>query len=146
MLDDPATTFILVSARFDTVLGEVDYYFVTDQQAIYGEQHGSSDSFLNNGTTEPATLSVFHRGEELTPEKCPPITVWQYRSVPLQSPGDAVPISTSFKPGDSLEVDMSEPGNRLFTFTINDANPPPAGLEPNSRDTCSRSHARGDEH
>ena len=33
------------------------------------------------------------------PADCPPITVWQYRSVPIQSPGDVEAIATNFKPG-----------------------------------------------
>ncbi len=132
--DHPDTTFKLVSEKVGgDVLAEVDYYFVSNQQAIYGEQHGPGSLFLNNGTTEPATVSVFHLGVELTAENCPAITVWQYRSVPLQSPGDAVPISTTFKPGDHLQVDVSEPGNRLFTFTINNQdNPAPVGYPPKS--------------
>lgn len=110
MLDGPTTTFKLVSEKFGDVLAEQDSYFVSNQQAIYEEQHGQGKLFLNNGTVEPATVSVFHRGQELTATTCPPITVWQYRSVPMQNPGDAVPISTSFKPGDPLQVDSKEPG------------------------------------
>ncbi len=117
-------TFKLISDTFGDVLAEVAYYFVSNQQAIYGEQGGSDRLFLNNGTNEPATIAVFHRGVELTPQTCPDITVWQYASTPLQSPGDAVPISTTFKPGDSLVVDTNLPGNFLFTFTVEGASPP----------------------
>jgi hypothetical protein len=105
-------------AQYGTILAETDYYFVSNQQAIYAEQHGAGDSFLNQGTTEPATVSVYHRGRELAATDCPPITVWQYRSVPIQSPGDVEAIATDFKPGLPLQVDTSQPGNFLFTFSI----------------------------
>jgi hypothetical protein len=117
-------TFSLVSPTLGTVLSETDYYFPSNQQAIYAEQYGPNDVFLNQGSLEPATVSVYRRGKLLAPEECPPITVWQYRSTPLQSPGDAIPIHENFKPGDPITVDTSEPGNRLFTFTIDGAPPP----------------------
>ena len=99
-------------------------------------RHGPGDSFLNQGTNEPATLSVYHRGRELTAADCPPITVWQYRSVPIQSPGNVEAIATNFKPGQPLQVDTSQPGNFLFTFSIDDAaHPPPAGFPPKSYTT-----------
>lgn len=131
LMDDPATTLKLVSQEFGDVLAEVDYYFVSNQQAVYAEQDWPGDSFLNHGTNEPATVAVYHRGQALTAANCPPITVWQYRSVPLQSPGDAVVLSTSFVPGEPIVVDTAKPGNLLLTFTINDGdNPPPQGYPP----------------
>ncbi len=122
----PDVIFKLVSDNFGEVLTELDYYFVSNQLAIYGEQNGDNQNFLNNGTTEQATISVFHRGEELATANCPDITVWQYASTPIEAPGDAIPISTNFKPGDPLVVDVSQPGNLLFTFTVTgDGNTPP---------------------
>ena len=89
--------------------------------------------FLNQGTTEPATVSVYHHGRELSAHSCPPITLWQYRSIPLQAPGNAEAISTNLEPGQPIEVDTSQPGNFLFTFTINNAtSPAPAGYPPRS--------------
>lgn len=118
--------FALMHATLGPVLSETDYYFVTNQQAIYGEQGGSGTEFLNQGTTEPATVSVFRHGVELSADTCPPITVWQYRSIPLQAPGNAEVIATSFKPGQPLTVDTSQPGNFLFTFSAQSYNVPPA--------------------
>ncbi|HSR67922.1 MAG TPA: hypothetical protein VLU25_08260 [Acidobacteriota bacterium] len=133
LLKDPQAALSLTHPLYGELLAEVDYYFVSNQQAVYAEQFGSASSFLNNGTQEPATVSVFRRGQELTADSCPPITVWQYRSVPMQAPGDAEPISTSFEPGQALTVDTAEPGNFLFTFTINDStDPPPQGYPPKS--------------
>lgn len=130
-LKDPDATFSLVHPVYGTVLNEVDYYFPSNQQAIYAEQHGPTDRFLNQGTMEPATVSVYHRGKLLSPSECPPITLWQYRSTPIQSPGNAVVLNANFKPGDPIVVDTSQPGNCLFTFTINDAaNPAPGGYPP----------------
>lgn len=128
--------FRLISDRFGTVLDETDYYFVSNQQGIYCEQFGAGDRFLNQGTFEPATVGVYHRGQKLDAKSCPPITVWQYRSIPLQSPGDAEVNAVDFHPGDPISVDTSEPGNYLLTFTINDVtNPPPAGYPPKSYST-----------
>jgi hypothetical protein len=118
VLEKSDARFSLQHPRYWTILGETDYYFVSNQQGIYAEQHGAGDSFLNQGTTEPATVSVYHRGRELAAADCPPIIVWQYRSVPIQSPGDVAAINTDFKPGQPLQVDTSQPGNSLFTFSI----------------------------
>ncbi len=118
LLQNPDATFALVSSGYGNVLAEVDYFFATNQQAIYTEQHGSGTEFLNQGTTEPVTVAVFHRGRELVAGACPPITVWQYQSIPLQSPGNAVAIATDLQPGQPIRVDTSQPGNFLFTFSI----------------------------
>ena len=118
VLEDPDARFSLQHEQYWTVLGETDYYFVSNQQGIYAEQHGAGDCFLNQGTTEPVTVSVYHRGRELAEGDCPPITVWQYRSVPLQSPGDVEAIAKDFKPRQRLQVDTRQPGNFLFTFSI----------------------------
>ena len=129
-LADPAATFSLIHPLHGAVLSETGYYFVTNQQAIYAEQNGPGDVFLNQGTTEPATISVYQNGRKLGAD-CPPITVWQYRSIPLEAPGNASVLTANFSPGDPLVVDTSQPGNYLFTFTINDAaNPAPAGYPP----------------
>jgi hypothetical protein len=124
VLQDPSAAFSLQHAQYGTLLAETNYYFVSNQQGIYAEQHGPGDAFLNQGTSEPATVSVYHRGRELTAADCPPITVWQYRSVPIQSPGNVEAIARNFKPGQPLQVDTSQPGNFLFTFRIGDPAPP----------------------
>jgi hypothetical protein len=125
--------FQLVHSGLGEVLAETDYYVVSNQQGIYGEQLGSSTQFVNQGTREPATVSVYRRGQELPAGSCPPITCWQYRSVPLQSPGDAEAIHTDLAPGQPIVVDTRQPGDFLFTFTINDAqSAPPAGYPPKS--------------
>ena len=126
-LKDPTAGFQLVSAQYGNVLAETNYYFVTNQQAIYTEQFGSGSEFLNQGTTEPFTVSAFSGGEKLTPANCPPITVCQYQSIPLQAPGNAVAISTSLKPGEPITIDTSQPGNFLFTFSIGADGQPPTG-------------------
>lgn len=133
VLNDPGATFQLVSATWGTVLAETDYYVVSNQQGIYAEQFGPGDVFLNQGTTEAATVSVYSRGNLVPREKCPPITVWQYRSIPLQAPGNATVVSANFKPGDPIVVDTSAPGNYLFTFSVNGPDSaPPAAYPPMS--------------
>jgi hypothetical protein len=136
VLQNPEAKFKLVHSLLGVILDETDYYFASNQQGIYAEQFGAGSLFLNQGTLEPATISVFRRGQELSADLCPPITVWQYRSIPLQDPGNAVPISTNHKPGQPIVVDTSHPGNFLFTFSINDkANPAPANYPPKSYST-----------
>ena len=131
VLQDPQARYSLQHHQYGTILEETDYYLVSNQQGIYAEQHGAGDSFLNQGTTEPATVSVYHRGRELAAADCPPITVWQYRSVPIQSPGDVEAIAKNFKPGQPLQVDTSQPGNFLFTFSIDaPGQPAPANFPP----------------
>jgi hypothetical protein len=132
VLADPDAEFQLVHpSLLGIILEETDYYFVSNQQSIYAEQFETGSLFLNQGTLEPASVSVFHRGQELSADRCPPITVWQYRSIPLQDPGYARPISTNHKPGQPIIVETSQPGNFLFTFSINDeSNPAPANYPP----------------
>jgi hypothetical protein len=129
VLSDPNASFQLVQGTV-TVLAETDYYFVSNQQGIYAEQHGTGSEFLNQGTLEPASVTVFSRGQELSADECPPFTVWQYRSIPLQDPGNVVAISTNQHPGQPIVVDTSQPGNYLFTFSVNDD--VPAGFPPQS--------------
>jgi hypothetical protein len=136
ILQDPEAKFSLQHPQYGTLLAETDYYFVSNQQGIYAEQNGPPDSFLNQGTYEPATVSVYRRGRELSAAECPPISVWQYRSVPIQSPGEVNAIATNFKPGQSLQVDTAEPGNFLFTFSIDDAaDQAPISFPPKSYNT-----------
>lgn len=118
--------FQLVHETLGIVLAETDYYFVTNQQSIYTEQLGSGTEFVNQGSQEPVTVSVFRFGQELAAGSCPPITVWQYASVPLQAPGNAVAINTAYQPGQPISVDTSQPGNFLFTFTVEGQPAPPA--------------------
>jgi hypothetical protein len=127
VLRDPEAKFSLKHAQFGTVLDETDYYFVSNQQAIYAEQNGTADRFLNQGIAEPATVAVYHRGYGLAADECPSITVWGYKSVPIQCPGKLQTIATNFKPGQPLKVDASQPGNWLFTFSIE---PRPPGFPP----------------
>ncbi|HEV3049496.1 MAG TPA: hypothetical protein VGX50_04270 [Longimicrobium sp.] len=130
-LQDANAAFSLVHPQFGTVLDETPYYFPSNQQGIYAEQHGPGDQFLNQGTVEPATVSVYSRGKLLSREKCPPITVWAYQSTPIQSPGNAFALNSNFKPGDPLSIDTLQSGNLLLTFTINGpGNPAPGGYPP----------------
>lgn len=54
----------------------------------------------------------------------------QYRSIPLQDPGNVVAISTNQQPGQPIVVDTNQAGNYLFTFSVNDD--VPAGFPPPS--------------
>ncbi len=125
-LADPSATFRLQSACCGNVLNEAGYYIVSNQQAIYAEQYGPGDSFLNQGTTEPATIAIYQYGQQLTAGVCPPISVWSYSTVPLQTPGALVQVTQNFQPGQPLTVDTSLPGNFTFTFTVGNQPPPPS--------------------
>jgi hypothetical protein len=135
VLQDPNASFQLTHPSLGVILAETDYYFVSNQQGIYAEQFGDGSQFLNQGTLESATISVFRRGLELSAAECPPINVWQYRSIPLQAPGDAVSISSDFKPGQPIVVDTSQPGNFLFTFSVNEETSPNPPFPPPSYST-----------
>lgn len=124
ILSNGNAMFNLVHGTYGVVLSETEYYFVTNQQAIYAEQGGSGTEFVNQGSQEPASVSVFRQGRQLT--SCPPITVWQYASVPLQAPGNAEAIHTNYQPGQPISVKTDLPGNFLFTFTVEGQAPPPA--------------------
>ena len=128
ILRDPAAKFSLQHAQLRYCAGGDRLLFRVESAGDLCRAKWPGRSFLNQGTCEPATVAVYHRGRELRPAECPPITVWQYRSVPIQSPGDVESIATSLKPGEPIQVDTSQPGNFLFTFSIDDA----AGFPPTS--------------
>lgn len=120
----------IVSPTYGVVLQETLYAVFSNQQAIYTEQNGSGDQFLNQGTLEPATVSVYYLGKKADPAHPPAIKVWQYSAIPLQAPGNAQLLGT-IVPGDPISIDTSQPGNYFLTFTINTpANPAPAGYPP----------------
>ncbi|MDP9194781.1 MAG: hypothetical protein M3P06_24055 [Acidobacteriota bacterium] len=126
VLDDPNATFCLFHSLYGSVLNESEYYIVSNQQAVYAEQCGPGDSFLNQGTTEPATVAVYRYGKLVPADACPPISVWSYSTVPLQTPGARALVTDNLQPGQPLSVDTSLPGNFTFTFTVADQPPPPA--------------------
>ncbi|HEX9983273.1 MAG TPA: hypothetical protein VGF69_08415 [Thermoanaerobaculia bacterium] len=123
-LSDPNAAFTLDSLAWGRMLSETDYYIATNQLSIYAEQFGAGDSFVNQGSPERATVSVYRRGVELT--VCPPISVWSYATVPLQTPGQRLLLTSNFQPGDSLTVDVSQAGNFNFVFTVGDQPAPPS--------------------
>ncbi|HEY0142624.1 MAG TPA: hypothetical protein VGF48_17125 [Thermoanaerobaculia bacterium] len=132
-LKDPNATFSLVSKQFGSVLAETEYYFPTNQQSVYAEQHGPTDRFLNQGSEEPASFSVYRYGKQLDKNDCPPVTLWAYRATPLESPGNAMALDTAYAPGQPIEADTSQPGNILYTPSINGKdNPAPNGFPPQS--------------
>jgi len=118
LLNNKDAYFYLQNETIGKVLTENDYYVVSNQLSIYAEQHGSETEFLNQGTLENASVSIYHRGIELTPENCPPTSLWVYRSIPLQSPGNIERLSASLKPGEPIKIETDQPGNFLFTFTV----------------------------
>ncbi len=131
LLDRPDARLQLESTQLGTVLDEVDYYVVTDQLAVYAEQHGRDDEFLSQGVDEPISVSVYHRGERLEASECPPIHAWQYRSAPIQRPGPAVAQSTPLRPGEPITVSTAEAGAYLLTFHVEgERNPPAEGFPP----------------
>ncbi len=119
----------LIGAEQGTVLDEVDYYIVTDHLTAYCEQDGPDDRFVCQGDEEPIFVRVFHRGAELTAAECPPINMWQYRSAPIQAPGDAVKRE-SIAPHEPINVDTAEPGARLLTFRVDGETNPAANEFP----------------
>ena len=123
-LKDPNATFSLISKQFGSVLAETEYYFPTNQQAIYAEQHGSTDRFFNQGSEEQAMFSVYRYGKRLDKNTCPPITLWAYRATPLESPGNAVAVDTGYAPDQPIQADTSQPGNILYTLTVNGKDSP----------------------
>jgi hypothetical protein len=124
ILQNRDATFSLQNEKYGKVLDETSHYFVSNQQGIYTEQFGSGTQFLNQGAQEHSTVHVYSHGRKLGPQECPPITVWQYRSIPLEAPGDAHAIAT-INPGDPIVINTSQPGNYLFTFSIDPSEVPP---------------------
>ena len=124
--NDRNAYFFLRSEQFGTVLTESEYFIATNQLSIYAEQNGADNSFFNQGTLEPATISVYTRGNPCPPGSCPPISVWSYATVPLQTPGTSQLVKSNFAPGDHLVADVSQPGNINYIFTIGDQAPPPS--------------------
>lgn len=131
LFENPQARCVLTSADHGDVLTETDYYITSNQLGIYGEQNGSTDSFVTQGLPKEAvTISVYHRGRELSADACPPVKVWRYRSIPLGYSGDRQLPETDFGPGKALRIETEKAGNFLFTFGIDDPDDPAAGAEP----------------
>jgi hypothetical protein len=124
--------FVLTSSKYGDLLLEQDYFIASDQSCIFGEQHGSSTLFMNESATEGnATIRVFRKGQELTPQGSPEITVWQYAQVPNQDQNNfkASKLMSNYRPGTPLQVDTAQPGVFLFIFLIKDAPAPKDAAE-----------------
>jgi hypothetical protein len=123
-------TFSLRHPTLGDLLAEEEYLIVSDQSCIFGEQvmkkGATTSAFMNEGPSEePATIRVYQRGIELTPDQCPDLTIWEYDTTPNQAPGNLEKLATNFKPGQALDVAVEESGNRLYTFTLaGQADPP----------------------
>ena len=74
--------------------------------------------FLNQGTHEPATVSVFHRGQELSAVPVPADYGLAVSVDSLQAPGNVEAISTSFKPGQAHHRRYQPAGE--FSFHVLD--------------------------
>ena len=122
--------FVLTSGAYGDLLTESEYYIVSDQSCIFGEQEAegtTEDTFTNDGATdEAATVKIFQKGKECTAQDSPAITVWEYDTTPNQAPGPLTKIHSGFKPGDALTIDVGKSGNRLYTFTLPGEAAPPA--------------------
>ncbi len=130
LLDLESAWLELRSTRHGTVLREVDYYIVTDQLAAYAEQYGSDREFVSQGAAEPIRISVYHRGVRLTDADCPRISMWQYRSTPIQEPGDAQLKNSALLPDEDIIVPTDEAGTYLLTFHAEGESNPPASVFP----------------
>ena len=75
VLQNPEAKFKLVHSTQAVVLDETDYYFVSNQQGIYAEQHGTGSVFLNQGTTSRQHFQFF-----VTVRGSPRMSVRQSRS------------------------------------------------------------------
>lgn len=116
LLDADETRLELHSDTSGSVLGEVDYYVVTDQLAVYGEQGDSSASFVSQGDPEPVTVSVYHRGVRMEP--APAVTMWRYETVPIQTPGDAIEVTDGLRAGEPIAVPTDRGTAYLLTFRV----------------------------
>ena len=114
---------VLVDGVDRPILTEVDYYVVTDHLAVYGQQGGPDSTFVSQGADEPISVRVYHRG---TLDPGANVHMWQYRSAPIQAPGDAVERGV-IQPGDTIRVGTEEPGAFLLTFRVEGETNPPAG-------------------
>lgn len=130
LLADGNATLQLQSQQFGVIAEEVDYYVVTDHLAVYAEQGGPDDEFFSQGKLEPISVGVYHRGERLDAASCPPISMWQYRTAPIQDPGDAVSITTTLQPDTPITVATDRSGASVLTFLVSGERNPPSTVFP----------------
>lgn len=120
---------VLNCPEYGDLLAESEYYIVSDQSCIFGEQGGAGATetqFTNDGPAdEQSTVKIFRKGVELADGDSPEMTVWEYDTTPNQSPGPRTVNTTSFTAGDALTVRVENSGNRLFTFTLPGEPEPP---------------------
>src|SRR5579875_696488 len=120
-------TFVLNSSKYGDLLIEQDFFIASDQSCIYGEQYGSETLFTNESATdEMATIRMFRKGQEVSPQTSPPIAVWQYAQVPNQDQNNFKPVKlmSNYKPGTPLRVHTQLPGVFLFIFLPESVTPP----------------------
>ncbi|MDB4947922.1 MAG: hypothetical protein JWM27_571 [Gemmatimonadetes bacterium] len=121
----------ITSTRLGDLLMEQEYLVVSDQACIYAEQaYGTHprqvSAFTSDGPPAPATFRLFRRGKELTGPTAPVVTVWEYDTTPNNAPGSRIKMG-ALAPGAPLKVDVTKPGNRLYTFTVAGQPDPPQG-------------------
>ncbi len=116
---------LTVGAR--TVLSETDAMVATNGIGFYTQEsdEGSATLVWNQGSYAPFTVEVYQRGKRLDAATCPNISVWIYRSVPMQNPGDRILLKNDLEPGQPISVPTRAPGNTAYAFTVGTL-PPPA--------------------
>ncbi|MDB4947919.1 MAG: hypothetical protein JWM27_568 [Gemmatimonadetes bacterium] len=121
--------FCISSAAYGDLLMEQEYVMASDQACIYAEQafgneRPTTSAFTSDGLPAHATFRMFRRGKELTGASAPPVTVWEYDTTPNNAPGSRTKIGP-LAPGEALSVNVTAPGNRLYTFTVEGQPEPP---------------------
>ncbi|MGC1497443.1 MAG: hypothetical protein WA790_16695 [Sulfitobacter sp.] len=139
LLADPDASFRLKSKAYGDVLQEADYYFVTNQQAIYAEQGDTTDTYVSQGLPkETAEFSTYHRGQKLAAADTPPVTVWGYKATPLGNSGPRTVLYENFVPGTPLSLnpplakEFFQPGTYYLTFGVEGATGPTSQAPPDT--------------
>ncbi|MGY3438833.1 MULTISPECIES: hypothetical protein [unclassified Marinovum] len=131
ILEDSEAQFSLVHPAYGPVLSESEYYVLTNMQAIYGEQGGSTTAFRNQGAAlEAVSFDVLRYGAPVGAGGAP-MQVWAYRTTPLGYSSNRVKLGGNYVPGAPLTIPVDQSGTFLLTLQIGDEAPPPETYGPN---------------
>lgn len=121
--------FVMHSSIYGNLLQETPYLIVSDQSSVYAEQNpagGKQSTFLYSDEKPVAiSFNIYKNGKLLTENDNETFALWVYDTTPNQAPGEATPLLSGYKSGQSISLPVDKAGNRLITAVPSSWPPPP---------------------
>lgn len=121
--------FVLHSSKYGNLLQETPYLIASDQSSVYAEQNpsgGNQSTFLySDENPVDISFNIYKNGKLLTESDSETFALWVYDTTPNQAPGEATPLVSGYKSGQSISLPVDKAGNRLITAVPSSWPPPP---------------------